>query len=64
GDPGHIFNPGPSGPVKDPLPAEVLFTGLGTGARTAWLDDAKPYLAKGPSGVSVRTLVRLAMEWK
>ncbi|HUI53777.1 MAG TPA: leucyl aminopeptidase [Bryobacteraceae bacterium] len=33
-------------------------------AGTAWLDDAKPYLAKGPSGVPVRTLVRLAMEWK
>ena len=33
-------------------------------AGTAWLDDAKPYLAKGPSGVPVRTLVRLAMDWK
>jgi leucyl aminopeptidase len=33
-------------------------------AGTAWLDDGKPYLAKGPSGVSVRTLVRLAMNWK
>src|ERR1035438_1331170 len=33
-------------------------------AGTAWLDDSKPYLAKGPSGVPVRTLVRLAMEWK
>ncbi len=32
GDPGHIFKPGPSGPIKDPLPAEVVFTGLGTGA--------------------------------
>jgi predicted CxxxxCH...CXXCH cytochrome family protein len=32
GDPGHIFNYGPNGPVKDPLPAEVIFTGLGTGA--------------------------------
>ena len=29
-------------------------------AGTAWLDDAKPYLAKGPTGVPVRTLVRLA----
>jgi leucyl aminopeptidase len=33
-------------------------------AGTAWLDDAKPYLAKGPSGVPVRTLVNLAMHWK
>jgi len=32
-------------------------------AGTAWLDDAKPYLAKGPAGVPVRTLVRLAMDW-
>ncbi len=27
-------------------------------AGTAWLDDAKPFLAKGPTGVPVRTLVR------
>jgi leucyl aminopeptidase len=33
-------------------------------AGTAWLDDAKPFLAKGPTGLPVRTLVRLAMEWK
>jgi leucyl aminopeptidase len=33
-------------------------------AGTAWLDDAKPYLAKGPTGIPVRTLVRLAEEWK
>lgn len=33
-------------------------------AGTAWLDEAKPYLAKGPSGVPVRTFVRLAMDWK
>ncbi|MEO7143697.1 MAG: aminopeptidase, partial [Bryobacteraceae bacterium] len=32
-------------------------------AGTAWLDDAKPYLAKGPSGVPVRTFVNLAMNW-
>jgi len=32
-------------------------------AGTAWLDDAKPALAKGPSGVPVRTLVRMAMDW-
>ncbi len=33
-------------------------------AGTAWLDDAKPYAAKGPSGVGVRTFVNLAMNWK
>src|SRR5664280_2712341 len=33
-------------------------------AGTAWLDESKPFLAKGPSGVPVRTLVRLATEWK
>jgi leucyl aminopeptidase len=33
-------------------------------AGTAWLDDAKPFLAKGPTGLPVRTLVRLAMDWK
>jgi leucyl aminopeptidase len=32
-------------------------------AGTAWLDDAKPFLAKGPSGVGVRTFVRLATGW-
>ena len=33
-------------------------------AGTAWLDEATPYLAKGPSGVPVRTFVRLAEDWK
>ena len=32
-------------------------------AGTAWLDDAKPYMAKGPTGLPVRTLVRLALDW-
>ena len=32
-------------------------------AGTAWLDDAKPYMAKGPTGVGVRTFVKLAMSW-
>jgi len=32
-------------------------------AGTAWLDDAKPYMAKGPTGVCVRTFARLATEW-
>jgi leucyl aminopeptidase len=33
-------------------------------AGTAWIDDNKPYISKGPSGVPVRTLVRLAMDWQ
>jgi len=33
-------------------------------AGTAWLDDARPDMPKGPTGLPVRTLVRLAMEWK
>jgi len=32
-------------------------------AGTAWLDEAKPFLAKGPSGVGVRTFTRLALNW-
>jgi len=32
-------------------------------AGTAWLEDAKPYLAKGPSGVPLRTLIQLALGW-
>jgi leucyl aminopeptidase len=31
-------------------------------AGTAWAEDAKPYLPKGPSGVAVRTLAELAFE--
>jgi leucyl aminopeptidase len=33
-------------------------------AGTAWLDESKPFLAKGPTGIPVRTLVRLATEWR
>jgi leucyl aminopeptidase len=33
-------------------------------AGTAWLDDGKPYMAKGPSGVPMRTFVNLAMNWE
>jgi leucyl aminopeptidase len=33
-------------------------------AGTAWLDENKPFLAKGPSGVAVRTMARLATDWK
>ena len=32
-------------------------------AGTAWLDDAKPFMAKGASGIGVRTFVRLAQNW-
>ena len=32
-------------------------------ASTAWLDDAKPWLSKGPSGVGVRSFVELATHW-
>jgi leucyl aminopeptidase len=32
-------------------------------AGTAWLDEAKPFLAKGPTGLPVRTFVRLALDW-
>jgi leucyl aminopeptidase len=33
-------------------------------AGTGWLDDAKPWLAKGPTGVPISSFVRLAMNWK
>jgi leucyl aminopeptidase len=33
-------------------------------AGTAWLEEAKPFLAKGPSGVPLRTLVTLATNWR
>jgi leucyl aminopeptidase len=32
-------------------------------AGTAWLEETKPYLAKGPSGSPVRTFIRLATAW-
>jgi leucyl aminopeptidase len=32
-------------------------------AGTAWLDDAKPWMAKGATGVAVRTLIDLAMNF-
>jgi leucyl aminopeptidase len=32
-------------------------------ASTAWLDDSKPWLAKGPTGVAVRSFVQLASDW-
>jgi leucyl aminopeptidase len=33
-------------------------------AGTAWLDDAKPYMAKGPTAIPLGTFVKLAQEWK
>ncbi len=33
-------------------------------AGTAWLDDAKPFMAKGPTGVPIGTFVKLAQNWK
>ncbi len=33
-------------------------------AGTAWLDDAKPSLAKGPTGVPLGSFVNLAMNWQ
>lgn len=32
-------------------------------AGTAWLDDAKPHMAKGATGVGLRTFVRMAESW-
>ncbi len=33
-------------------------------AGTAWIEETKPFLAKGPSGIAMRTFVNLAMNWK
>jgi leucyl aminopeptidase len=33
-------------------------------AGTAWLEDNKPYMPKGPTGVAVRTLAQLALSWQ
>lgn len=32
-------------------------------AGTAWLEETKPYLAKGPTGAAARTLAHLAIHW-
>ena len=32
-------------------------------AGVAWLDESKPFLAKGPTGLPVRTFIRLATNW-
>jgi leucyl aminopeptidase len=31
-------------------------------AGTAWVEDAKPYVVKGATGVGVRTLAELALD--
>ena len=31
-------------------------------AGTAWIEDSRPYIAKGPSGIPVRTLVEFALQ--
>jgi leucyl aminopeptidase len=33
-------------------------------AGTAWLDDPRPWMAKGPTGIAVRTFINLAMNWE
>jgi leucyl aminopeptidase len=33
-------------------------------AGTAWMDDAKPWAPKGPTGVGVRTFIDVAMNWR
>jgi leucyl aminopeptidase len=33
-------------------------------AGTAWLDDARPWMPKGATGIPVRSFVHLAMNWK
>ncbi len=33
-------------------------------AGTAWFEEAKPYMAKGPTAVGLRTFVRLAEHWR
>jgi leucyl aminopeptidase len=32
-------------------------------AGTAWMDDAKAWIAKGPSGITVRSLVEFARQF-
>jgi leucyl aminopeptidase len=33
-------------------------------ANVAWLDDAKPWMSKGPTGFGVRTLASLVLHWQ
>jgi leucyl aminopeptidase len=32
-------------------------------AGTAWIDEAKPHMSAGPTGVGVRTFTQLALQW-
>jgi leucyl aminopeptidase len=32
-------------------------------AGTAWLDEGKSWISKGPTGIAVRSFIRLAMDW-
>jgi leucyl aminopeptidase len=32
-------------------------------ASTAWLDEGKAWMSKGPTGVAVRSFIQLAMDW-
>ncbi|MCX7604298.1 MAG: hypothetical protein N2036_09505 [Bryobacteraceae bacterium] len=32
-------------------------------AGVAWLEEAKPWMAKGPTGFAVRTFIELARGW-
>jgi len=33
-------------------------------AGTAWMEDTKPWIAKGPSGIAVRSLVEFARNFE
>jgi len=33
-------------------------------AGTAWIDEPKPFLAKGPTAVPLGSFVQLALDWK
>ena len=33
-------------------------------AGTAWIEESKPYMAKGPTGVALRTFIHLAQNWE
>jgi leucyl aminopeptidase len=56
----------PAGPITAALFLSEFTAGLPWAhldiAGTAWADEPKPYLPKGPSGVGVRTLATLAFE--
>jgi leucyl aminopeptidase len=32
-------------------------------AGTAWMEDAKPWIAKGPSGIALRSLIEFVQDW-